>query len=165
MLPNSNDDYDDEWRYKRRRNETNFLQRTEGIPGQPVHHLANFAPEVLRMMPLLIDGCYEEDTDLFDNRKIESRKFRELLWNDLVISWSCFCSKINKILEQLRLRSNSINLRHGVLKVCERTIPITFWENFEWQGMGHSCWDQGSAQEIEAKKLGELIGDISSESL
>jgi hypothetical protein len=48
--------------------------------------LANFAPEVLRMMPLLIDGCYEEDTDLFDNRKIKSRKFRELLWNDLVIS-------------------------------------------------------------------------------
>jgi hypothetical protein len=88
-----------------------------------------------------------------------------LLWDDLVISWSCFCSKINKIMEQLRLRSNSINLRHGVLKVCERTIPITFWENFEWQGMGHSCWDQGSAQEIEAKKLGELIGDISSESL
>ena len=51
--------------------------------------------------------------------------------------------KFQRFLEQLRLRSNSINLRHGVLKVYERTTPITFWENFERQGMGHSCWDQG----------------------
>jgi len=37
-----------------------------------------------------------------------------------------FNPEISKILEQLRLRSNSINLRHGVLKVYERTTPITF---------------------------------------
>ena len=33
MLPNSNEDYEDEQRYKKRRNETNLLQRTEEIPG------------------------------------------------------------------------------------------------------------------------------------
>ena len=143
MLPNSNEDYEVEQRYKKKKKWNKLSPEDWRNSRTPVHHSANFAPEVLRMMPLLIDGCSEEDNDLFDNRKIESRKFRELLWNESVISWSCFCSKINKILEQLRLRSNSIYLRHGVLKVCERTIPITFWENFEWQGMGHSCWDQG----------------------
>ena len=31
--------------------------------------------------------------------------------------------------------------------------------------MGHSCWDQGWDQEIEAYELGELIGEKSSENL
>ena len=37
------------------------------------------------MMVLLIDRCSEEDANVFNNRKIEFKKFRESLWNDLFI--------------------------------------------------------------------------------
>jgi len=112
-----------------------------GNNGQPVQHLAYFTPEVLRMMPLLIDGFYDENPDIFDNRKIEPGKFREWSWDDLCYILKLFlpedsgnsgANTIQEQLDKLELNFRPDQSMAHVYKFMSEVVEVV--ENFK----GHS---------------------------